>query len=144
MRIKSLTLLRDRPGPERTMGVLMNGQMILCQTMEPGDADTKAPRVPPGWYRCEPHGWGSEAVRFRQTWALVGQTVSHLPEPGVPRSAVLIHPGNRDEQTRGCILVGMRRGELGGEPAVLDSRVAMDALRDLIGNNPFGLTIIGG
>jgi hypothetical protein len=83
-------------------------------------------------------------VRFRQTWALVGRDVSHFPEPGVARSAVLLHAGNVDEQTRGCILVGMRRGEINGEPAVLDSRAAMDALRDLIGNDPFGLSIVGG
>lgn len=143
-RMIRLTLLREKPEAERCFGVLMDGQLVLCQTMEPGDADTKAPRVAPGWYRCEPHGWGPEAVRFRQTWALVGHDVSHFPEPGVARSAILLHAGNTDEQTLGCILVGIRRGTLNGEPALLDSRVAMDALRDLIGNGPFGLSIVGG
>ncbi len=143
-RMTRLTLLRDKPEAERTFGVLMHGQLVLCQTMEPGDEDTMAPRVAPGWYRCEPHGWGAEAVRYKQTWALVGHDVSHFPEPGVKRSAVLLHAGNLDEHTRGCILVGMRRGELNGEPALLDSRVAMDALRDLIGFHPFGLSIVGG
>ena len=143
-RMVRLTLLRETPGADRTMGVLLYGQLVLCQTMEPGDADLEAPRVAPGWYRCEPHGWGPEDVKFRQTWALVGRDVAHFPEPGVARSAVLLHAGNTDDQTRGCIVVGKRRGEINCEPAVLDSRVAMDALRDLIGSNPFGLTIIGG
>lgn len=143
-RMKRLTLLRETPQDERTFGVLMHGQLVLCRTMEPGEKDLGAPRVAPGWYRCEPHGWGPEAVRFRQTWALVGRDVSHFPEPGVPRSAILIHAGNTDEQTLGCILVGMRRGELNGEPALLESRVAMEALRNLIGNDPFGLSIIEG
>lgn len=143
-RMTRLTLLREKPQDERTMGVLLHGQLVLCQTMEPGEKDVAAPRVAPGWYRCEPHGWGPEAVRFRQTWALVGHDVSHWPEPGIARSAVLLHAGNTDEQTLGCILVGKRRGAINGEAAVLDSRAAMDELRDLIGNNPFGLTIIGG
>lgn len=149
-RMVRLTLLRDAPGPDRTFGVLMNGQMALCQTMEPGDADVRADGVPmrvkPGWYRCESHGWGPEAVRFKQTWALVGHDVSHFPEPGVARSAVLIHDGTRDEHTIGCILVGTRRGVSRGEPALLEDveGEAMNKLRNLIGNAPFGLSIVGG
>lgn len=149
-RMPRLTLLRDAPGHERTLGALLHGQLVIAQTMEPGDADVRADGVPmrvrPGWYRCEPHGWGAEAVRFKRTWALVGHDVSHFPEPGVARSAVLLHDGTRDEHTLGCILVGSRRGVSRGEPGLLEDveGEAMDRLRDLIGNAPFGLSIIGG
>lgn len=143
-RMKRLILIREKPGADRTLGALHYGSRLMAYTMEPGIEDAAAPRVRPGWYVCEPHGWGPEAVRFKQTWALVGDGVSHFPEPGVARSAILLHAGNRDEETRGCILVGVRRGELGGEPAVLASRDAMDSLRDLIGNRPFGLSIMEG
>lgn len=151
MRLPRFTLVREEPEAERTFGRLFmlrsNGASeIVCETLEPGDADVKAPRVPPGFYLLEPHGWAPDSVvRFRQTWALVGHDVSHFPEPGVRRSAILFHAGNRDRDTRGCILVGMTRGVVGGEPGVLDSRVAMERLRDLIGGGrPAYLTIAGG
>lgn len=145
MRMKRLLLIREKPGHERTFGALHYGTMIVSHTMEPGTGDHSAPRVSAGFYLCEPHGWEPGApVKFRSTWALVGHDVSHFPEPGVARSAVLIHAGNRVEQTLGCILVGKRRGELGGEPAILESREAMSELRSLIGNNRFGLTIMEG
>lgn len=94
---------------------------------------------------CVPHAWEpSSPLRFKRTWALVGNDVSHQPEPGIARSAVLIHAGNVDDDTLGCILVGQRRGVVRGEPGVLDSVKAMDSLRDLIGPASFGLSIIEG
>lgn len=140
--MKRLRLVRAVSGEDRTFGQLYDGPHFVCHTMEPGDSDVQAPRVEPGWYGCEPHGWepGSGA-KFRSTWALVGRDVSHFPEPGVKRSAVLFHAGNLDHETRGCILVGMSVGTLQGEPALFESRAAMDALRDRIGHERFWLAI---
>ena len=143
MRLKRLILLREKPEVDRTQGVLHWGSRFVAFTMEPGTADTDAPRVAPGWYMCEPHGWDpGSAVRYKETYALVGHDVSHYPEAGVARSAILIHAGNVDDHTRGCILLGLRRGELSGEPAVLDSKAALEALRDLVGKNSFGLSVV--
>jgi len=143
MSVIRLTLLRDNAGDERTFGALFDGTMIVCQTLEPGDKDVDHPRVPPGFYVCEPHGWAKDTtLTKKRTWALIGRTVSHQPEPGVPRAACLLHAGNRDSDSLGCILVGVLRGTIDGEPVILNSQEAMSRLRELIGQNTFYLTIV--
>ena len=59
----------------------------------------------------------------------------------IGRSHILIHHGNTEEDTSGCILVGLSAGELHGEPAVLQSRDAMEYLRSLVGRKSFILEI---
>ena len=46
-----------------------------------------------------------------------------LNVPG--RSHILIHSGNTRDDTRGCILLGMKRGRLQNKPAVFSSRIAL-------------------
>ena len=125
---------------DRTEGELFHDGLRIAYTLEPGWADLDAPKVPSGFYHCVRHG----SRKFGQTWAFEGETVTHWATIGIPRSAVLFHRGNVDEETEGCVLVGLKRGELNGEPAVLQSREAMAALRDLIGDHEFYLTILGG
>jgi len=61
---------------------------------------------------------------------------------GVPnRSYILIHKGNFERQTSGCILLGLKSGILNGEPAVMDSHDAMDYFKKIIGKKAFTLTI---
>jgi len=68
--------------------------------------------------------------------------VYHLRDvPG--RGGVLIHAGNLAKHTRGCILIGTRRGVLAGQRAVLNSRTALQQLRDMIGKRSFSLSIYG-
>lgn len=50
---------------------------------------------------------------------------------GVPgRSEILIHAGNTCDETRGCILPGLKHGDICG-PAVLSSRIALRQINDL-------------
>ncbi len=148
-----LILIREKPEDERTMGVLTMKGQVLTQTMEPGFADLEFPRVPAGFYVCEPHGWEPETqLRFKKTWALVGQGVVHQAEqfstwiqpvsPGDPRIACLLHGGVRDEHTRGCILQGLSRGITMGEKSLLRYPEAMDLLRNRIGNRHWYLSIL--
>ncbi len=133
MKVSRFTLIREAPTEDGTFGVLLDGSKPLCQTLEP----TKL-RVPPGFYLLEPHN----GPKFKDTWALVGEHVSHEQEVGVERAAVLFHAGNRDDDSRGCILVGLSRGELGGELAVLNSKAAMSQLRTKIGPRVAYLIIV--
>lgn len=123
-----LTLTREVPDRERTFGVLERGRDRICWTMEPGTDDRDFPRVPAGFYHLVDH----PSDRYGTTVALIGDQVAHFYEPGIDRSTILIHAGNRDDHTKGCILVGMNRGKLQGEPAVLSSKTALAKVLELI------------
>lgn len=142
--LQRLVLKRDKPNNEYTYGKLYIGSKLICETMEPGILDVNAPRVKPGFYHCVPHGW-EEGTRFKykKTWALIGQDVSHQPKLGVKRAAILFHSGARDEHTLGCVLTGVSRGTSNGEPSLVNAYIgeAMDKMRDIIGNRQFYLTI---
>lgn len=126
-------LTREAPRAEHTFGELAVDDARrerICWTMEPGTNDRDFPRVPTGFYALIPHV--SAQAWIGATFALVGQNVSHYPQPGVDRHAILIHAGNDDDDTKGCIIPGLRRGRLGEEHAVLASREAVGILLDRI------------
>lgn len=139
------TLVRDPIGIDRTFGhwMLDDPWTWVFDTLEPGGVDVGAPLAPPGFYAMVPHGWGQDATtKYRETWALEGAGVARQPLGGnahqsairgCPRSAILVHALNLDEQTEGCIGPGLKRGMLNGEPAILQSAPALDKLRAIIG-----------
>ena len=79
--------------------------------------------IPEGDYILEPH----ESSRYPDTWALVGDTVSHWPGEGKLRSACVFHAGNTSKDVLGCIAPGLGLNE--NAWGVVSSRRAMDALR---------------
>jgi len=139
--VKRLTLTRHWYEPDRTIGELHCEDEFVAFTMEPGGADTDAPRVPVGFYHLVRHD--GPDLKYKDTWALAGRDVSHDPRPGL-RSAILFHAGNWDEQTLGCILLGMSIGRLNNETAMISSGDALNNLRDLLNKGEGYLTIRGG
>ncbi len=97
-------------------------QETILHTLEPpldiAVALGKYPAIPAGQYPAISHTSG----RFGLTWWLQGTE---------PRTEILFHPGNTwlspdgHRVTRGCILLGLRRGLIRETPAILHSREAV-------------------
>ena len=86
---------------------------------------------------------GSYAVSFLPRSASGKyRDVFHLA-PVEGRSGILIHSGNTVDHSRGCLIIGKRRGWLAGKPAVLNSRTALGELAALTRRTTFHLTILG-
>lgn len=132
-----LTLTRTSTSDAGTFGTL-RGEGLNLYTAELPWRDNM-PRIsciPAGRYLCRPYS----STRFHDVYELVDV-------PG--RTAILIHSGNHAGDTakglrsdvQGCILVGLSRGILDGQEAVLNSRAAMQALRAAVGGDAFELII---
>jgi len=129
-----------------TFGRLTGPGLDLMIAEPPWRGGGEGSCVPPGFYSLVRH----DGPRYRDTWALVGEHVSHDPEPGISRSACVWHAGNWGADTEGCPLPGLelrpmldqRRGVV--ELGVTDSRDAMDLLRAALrSEGPHYLTIRG-
>ena len=125
-----MKLIRDPSTPQGTTGSLYSDDgTLLCYTMERPWLDN-APDVsciPTGTYPVIRHNSPSHP----QTWE-----ITNVPN----RAGILIHNGNVDFQSEGCILVGDSIGELNGEVAVLNS-VATLAMLNTVLPDTFTLTI---
>lgn len=116
----SVTLQRQRK----------TGDSILGRMSVPGldksifTLENLALAIPAGTYPCIPH----DGPHWQDVWEIT-------KVPG--RIAILIHAGNTDVDTRGCVLVGLAQAE----DAVLSSRDALSLLRSAIGVHSFTLTI---
>ena len=87
--------------------------------------------LPPGEYLCVPY----MSNRFGRTFAFDDSETT-------PRTQIRMHAGNTSLDTRGCLLPGTACGIMGGRPAVLNSRRALDdLLREY--TDGFRLTIRG-
>ena len=131
--MKTATLIRDEIRSEVIRGTLrIAGKTfhILERPWQDNRCDTSC--IPSGEYR---------AVFLPQSDSGKHTHVYHLQAvPG--RSGIFIHSGNVVDDTRGCLIIGLARGDQDGKPAVLDSRAALaDLVRVTEGEN-FVLTIL--
>lgn len=98
--------------------------------------------IPDGPYHVQP--WNSP--RFPNTYILQNNVLGVYMQPNlIPpgqafgRSAILIHVGNYVQDVLGCIAVGMHHAQ--DRLAVIDSRIAMDRLREVLGKEDHSLLI---
>jgi len=115
-------LVREPSTPDGTLGEMFDPDgNHLCFTMEL-PWENNEPRkscIPIGRYTCIPHN--SDA--HPGTWELL-----NVPD----RSEILIHTGNTDADSLGCILVGRAIGSLNGVSAVLLSAVAFHVMKQTV------------
>lgn len=143
-----LLLIRQLYAPNVTLGKLHVGNLVLCTLEEPWYADPDGPGgqkreagkdescIPDGNYVLYQHSGHIQ----KNVWCFSNQALGVYRYPyDIPmgqkwgRASVLIHAGNTTDDILGCCLVGLRHGELKGKPAVLESRVALNKLRAVLG-----------
>jgi len=84
--------------------------------------------IDPGFYHLEPFA----GVKFKDTFALIGESVSMYPEVGVERSTCVYHGGDTHEDTSGCPLVGVKFHFNGVTPDIDGGAEAMKILRSVL------------
>jgi hypothetical protein len=116
------------------MGVLLdgNGLPVLCTLENPWlDNQTGISCIPTGEYLCQK----VNSPKYKDVFEV---------KDVEGRTHILLHAGNTEKHTRGCILVGEKFGYLGSVPAVLNSKKTLNHFHDITGFNDFKLVIING
>ena len=114
-----------------TFGILRINKEVFCVTLEPSDEENASniSSIPAQQYICR-----------RVNSPKYGDVFEVTNVPG--RTHVLIHAGNVDEHTTGCILLGQYFGKLRGDRAVLNSgKTLTEFMRRMTMYNSLHLTI---
>jgi hypothetical protein len=80
--------------------------------------------VPRDEYLLEPHS----SEKYPDTWALIGDGVSHYQQQGIPRFACVLHSAVYPTDLEGCLSPCL---SLNTNGVALGGRESMDDLRDL-------------
>ena len=132
MNDKNLTLKRIAEIEDGVFGVILDGKTPFAVTLERNwvNNEKEISCIPAGSYRCvrrlyHKHGYWTFEVT------------------GVPgRTSILIHSGNTEDDSMGCILVGESFGAVAQKVAILSSKAAFNEFMDrLRGQDEFTLTI---
>lgn len=114
-------LLRGVESDNGTFGTLYYKDIPLCVTVEDVWLNNH-PRIsciPAGIYKCTKYS----GTKYKNVWIL-----HSVPN----RSAILIHWGNTEDDTEGCIIVGSEFGTVGGKKAVLGSKKAFKRISGIL------------
>lgn len=126
-------IVRVSKHPDGAFGYMLHEGLPIALTLErtyDQEGGSQLVKIPPSVYQCRQRFYYRGGY---DTYEIVGV-------PG--HSLVLIHKGNVEHDSEGCILVGRRLGRLAGKPGVLDSATAfMDFMRLTHGRSEFLLQV---
>lgn len=125
-----LELIRIHKGDDVTLGTIRFGKEIIF-TLENPWKDNKP------YVSCIPEG-RYEAIQHLSPKFGRSFYIREVPN----RTEILIHPGNREKDTKGCILLGQSVNKTREEePFIGYSRRALASLMDFVEDRDFVLTI---
>ena len=121
-------LRRISQSEEATIGLLSVDGQSLCWTLEDQYQAVKVAgetRIPAGWYDLKRRESGRLYTIYSKRWTWHRGMIEVAEVPGF--TDILFHPGNTDDDTRGCILPGYS-ASLFGRMTVAQSRDAYESL----------------
>lgn len=127
--MRTVHIVRDQSGPSGVFGTLLTDSGYGAYTLEPAVDRAEHPCIPEGCYRAELRPHPKHGVCYEL-----------VDVPG--RTSILIHWGNFQRDTEGCILVGNAIGEIGNEPAILQSKDAYSRFMSDMATEGFYLHIL--
>lgn len=128
-----LRLERYAHGDDSTAGLLFVNDEFFGYTLEDEDREVKVAdetRIPAGDYQILLRDEGGMTKRYAKKYPF-HRGMLHLQDvPGF--KWIYIHPGNTDDHTSGCLLVGYHAVHYEGENTLRSSRVCYSKLYNLI------------
>ena len=112
----NLEVLRFSSQKHDTLGLLFDitdGRKLLCFTLEDEDRDEKVmheTRIPAGTYKLKLRKWGGFHGRYARRFQDIHRGMIEILD--VPNfKHILIHCGNDENDTSGCLLLGSTQTE---------------------------------
>lgn len=103
-----LTVVRYSDNEESTLGLFFIDGKFICYTLEDEGRKVKVKgetRIPSGTYKVKLRTVGTHHSRYSKKFPDIHKGMLHVT--GVPNfTNILIHIGNTDDDTMGCLLVG--------------------------------------
>lgn len=137
----NITLTREKSEDYGTFGsiVMPSGKLLYTLELPWKDNKVRESCIPAKSYSCKI----VKSARFGYVYG-----VCNVPN----RSAILIHKGNYGgditkgykSDIQGCILLGLDKGKLSGQPVVTNSKIAFDIFMAELNQQPFELSIVNG
>lgn len=132
--MKTIYLFRDEPSSICIRSTLWAKDRTFQILERPWlNNQTNISCIPSGGYKCR-YLERSVSGKYRNIYLIEGVQ---------GRVGILTHNGNLVIHTRGCLLIGKRRGMLGNRHAILSSRTALAEFVALMDKQDFYLYIIG-